>query len=359
MSHPFYPFLATGSKRTATARLHTFVAFATFFALLASPAIAQNGSTLAKIKSTGSLACGVNTELPEYTIDDAHGDLSAFATDFCKAVAVAVLGSDAKFTVVPFRDEADALKALKSGQIALLSTASLNYLNTANSGLGFSRPVLYDDQALLVNKTMGVNSVKDLAGKKICYISGTELEIQLQAYMARENIKWLPYTFSEEGEMEMALVTGNCAATTADISQLAGERNTFRGYARNFVILPDVIAKDPVAMAYRLGDPQWAAIVNWTAEVLIQAEEYGVTQSNVEAMKRSDDPVIRRLLGAQAGYWPMIGVDDSFAAHVIESVGNYGEIFERNLGSGSPLKIPRGANNLSTHGGLMESLPIR
>ena len=329
-------------------------------------ATAHAGATLDRIKATGSLPCGINIEEPEYSTQDAHGNHSVFDADICKAVAVAVLGSNAKFTVVPFRDEQDALKALKSGQIALLATGSPNFINTAsfnttNVGLGLTRPIFYDYQGFLVNKTMGIHSPQDLAGKKICFLGGTEIETQLQSYIQRENIKWLPFSFQEEGEMEAAFVTRNCAAITADVSQLAYERLGFKSMAKNFEILPDVIAKDPLAPTYNLDDPQWAAIVNWTVEALIQAEESAVTQANLAEMKtkKSDDVVIRRLLGLQRGYGQLIGLDDAWAARVIEAVGNYGEMYERGLGSRSVMKLPRGLNNLWTQGGLMYALPIR
>jgi len=332
-----------------------------FFSWLAFTNIpaALAGPTLDKIKTAGALACGVNTELPEYSTEDAHGSHSAFDQDICKAVAVAVLGANAKFTIVPFRDERDALKALKAGEIALLATGSANFINSANAGIGFSRPIFYDYQGFLVNKTSGITSAKDLAGKKICFLGGTEVEIQLQGYMQRQNSKWLPFSFQEEGEIEAALVTRNCAAVTADVSQLAYERIAFKNMAKNFEILPEVIAKDPLGVTYRLDDPQWAAIVNWTVEVLIQAEESGVTQSNLAEMKKSPDPVIQRLLGVQRGYWRLAGLDDDFAARIIDAVGNYGELFERDLGSGSAMRLARGPNNLWTQGGLMYALPIR
>jgi general L-amino acid transport system substrate-binding protein len=320
---------------------------------------AHAGATLDRIRTAGSLPCGINIEEPEYSTQDAHGNHVVLDMDICKAVAVAVLGPNAKFTVKQFRDEQDALKGLKSGEIALLATGSPNYLNTANSGFGFARPIFYDYQAFFVNKTMGIASPKDLAGKKICFLGGTEIEMQLTSYMQREKIKWLPFPFQEEGEMEAALVTRNCAAVTADVSQLAYERLGFKGVAKDFEILPDVIAKDPLAPAYTLDDPQWAAIVNWTVEALIQAEESGVTQANLAEMKKSDDEVIRRLVGVHRGYGQYVGLDDAWAARVIEAVGNYGEMFERDLGSESVMKLPRGANNLWTQGGLMYALPIR
>ena len=322
-------------------------------------AMAQSGATLEKVKAAGSLACGTNTEEPEYSTQDAHGSHADLDLDICKALAVAVLGPNAKFTVVPFRDEEDALQALKSGKIAALATGTPNFINTTNRGFGFSQPIYYDYQGFLVSKTMGITSPRDLEGKKICFLGGTEIEAQLEGYMAREKIKWLPFSFQEEGEMEAALVTRNCAAITADVSQLGYERLGFKGVAKNFEILPDVIAKDPLAPAYTLDDPQWATIVNWTVEALIQAEESGVTQANLAEKKKSDDEVIRRLLGVHRGYGQLVGLDDAWAAGVIEAVGNYGEMFERDLGSGSVMKLARGANNLWTQGGLMYALPMR
>jgi general L-amino acid transport system substrate-binding protein len=327
--------------------------------IIANPPAALAGPTLDKVKAAGSLACGVNNELPEYSTQDAHGNHGVFDQDICKAVAVAVLGENAKFTIVPFNDEQDALKALKSGEIALLATGSPNLVNSENAGIGFTRPVFYDYQGFLVNQTMGIHSPKDLDGKKVCFLGGTEIEIQLQGYMQREKIKWMPFPFQEEGEMEAAFVTRNCAAISADVSQLAYERISYKSWARNLAILPDVIAKDPLAPAYRLDDPQWAGIVNWIVEALIQAEESGVTQTNFSEMKKSDDPAIRRLLGMQRGYGQFIGLDDAWAARVIGAVGNYGEMFERDLGAGTTRKLPRGPNKLWTEGGLMYALPMR
>lgn len=340
--------------------MRTFVAVPLFFLLfLFCTTTAVAGPTLDKIKADGSLRCGVDFEQPEYSTQDAHGNHSALDLDLCKAIAVATLGPHAKFIAVPYRDEQDALKGLNSGEIEVLATGSLNFMNTAAAGLGFARPVFYDYQGFLVNKTMNIRSARDLAGKQVCFLGGTEIQNQIQGYMKREGIKWLPFPFEEEGEMEAAFITRNCAAITADVSQLAYERIAFRTMVKQFVILPDVVAKDPLAPAYRLDDPQWAAIVNWTVEALIQAEESGVTQANVTQSRQSEDPVIQRLLGSQHGYGQYLGLDDAWAAHVIESVGNYGEIYDRDLGAHSPMNLLRGANNLWTQGGLMIAAPIR
>jgi general L-amino acid transport system substrate-binding protein len=327
--------------------------------VLASGLVAHAGPTLDKVRAAGSLPCGIDFSEAEYSIEDAHGNRSLFDLDICKAVAVAVLGPGAKFTVVPYRAEKDALEGLKSGKVAVVATASVNMLTTANAGLGFSRPIFYDYQGFLANKTLGIRNVQDLAGKKTCFLGDTEIQAQLQGYMDRQKIKWLPFPFSEEGEMEAALITGNCAAVTADVSQLAYERIAFKGAAKSFEILPDVIAKDPLAPAYRLDDPQWAAIVNWTVNALVEAEESGVTRANVAAMHNSEDPVVMRLLGTQKGYGQYLSLDDAWAAHVIAAVGNYGEMYERDLGSGSVMKLARGVNNLWTKGGLMYAEPIR
>jgi len=325
----------------------------------ANVATANAGTTLNKIKTDNALTCGIDAEQPEYSTQDAHGNHGAFDLDICKAAAVATLGPNAKVILKTFRDEQDALKALKSGKVDLLATGSSNYINTTNAGLGSSRPIFYDYQAFLVNKTMGVQSPKDLAGKKVCFLGGTEIEIQLQGYMKREKIDWLPFSFQEEGEMEAAFITGNCAAISADASQLGYEQIAFRTMAKNFAILPDVIAKDPESATYRLDDPEWAAIVNWTMDALIEAEESGVTQANLADMKKSDDPIVKRLLGTWHGYGQYLGLRDGWVADVIDAVGNYGEIFQRDLGPNSNMKLDRGPNNLWTNGGLMYALPIR
>jgi general L-amino acid transport system substrate-binding protein len=330
------------------------------FTLLSSGVASRalTGPTLEKVRASGSLSCGIDIEEPEYTLADAHGNHSQFDIDLCKAVAVAVLGKNAKFTVKRFRDEAGSLKALKAAEIDVLATAS-PYVRNNNGSFGFGRPIFYDFQGFLVNKELGIQTARDLAGKKVCFLIGTEIEEQVTSYMSREAMKFIPGPFSEEGEMEAALLTRNCAAITADVSQLAYERIGFKGMAKTFEILPAVVGKDPLAPAFRTDDPQWAAIVDWTMQILVQAEESGITQANVAEMKKSNDAGVQRMLGTRRGWGQFLGLDDDWAAGVIESVGNYGEIFERDLGAGSEMKLERGMNKLWTEGGLMFAEPIR
>ena len=316
-------------------------------------------ATLTKVRAAHKLRCGVDFEEAEYSTEDAHGNHSLFDLDVCKAIAVAALGPGAKFDAVPFRDESDALKGLKSGEIDVLATASLNYMSTAALAIRFTPPVFYDQQAFLVNRAANIHSAKDLAGKKVCFLGGTELEIQLAGYMARHSIAFLPFSFQEEGEMEAAFITGNCAAVTADQSQLAYERLAFKSVPTTFDLLPDVIAPDPLAIASRSDDAQWSALLSWTVNGLVQAEVSGVTHENAVAMQRSTDPVVQRLLGSQKGYGQYLGLPDDWLVAVLQAVGNYGELYNRDLGDGSVMRIPRGNNELWTRGGLIFPAPIR
>jgi general L-amino acid transport system substrate-binding protein len=335
---------------------------ASVFFLLLFPSVvlssATAATTLDKIRSSGTLACGINIEEPEYTLEDAHGNHSAFDIDICKAVAAAVLGPGAKFTIKSYRDEADSLKALSSGEIALLATGS-PHLRNSNGSFIFGHNVFYDYQGILVSQRSGITSARDLAGKKVCFLIESERDTQINGYMALQQIKFIPGPFSEEGEMEAALISGTCAAVTADVSQLAYERIAFKRTANKFEILPDIIAKDPLAPVVRNDDPQWAAIVDWTIQALIQAEESDITQSNVREMTKSNDVTVVRLLGIQRGWGQYLKLDDDWVVHVIESVGNYGEIFDRDLGMGSPMKLDRGMNNQWNHGGEFYANPIR
>ncbi len=331
--------------------------FFVFSVLLLSAAVAQAGTTLDKVRAAHSLTCGVIKEEEDYSRAEDHGNRAAFDLDSCKAVAVAILGPRAQFTIKVYSDEPDAAAALRKGSIDLLPTASPTLANEIGNMFGFARPTFYDAQGFLVLTKSGIRNAHDLAGKKVCYLTGSEADGGLRAYAAREHLEYIWYPFSEAGEMEAAFFTGNCVAVTSDISQLANTRAIDKQRAREFTILPDHIRKDPLAPACRLGDPQFAAVVDWTVEALIEAEELGVTRANVAQMQVSADPEVQLLMGKPLSTGKLLGLDMHWAANVIEATGNYGEIFERDLGAGSPLRLDRAENRLWTQGGLMYALP--
>ena len=317
------------------------------------------GATLEGVRKAAALDCGINRAEADYSKDDTHGNLAAFGADICKAVAVAVLGPAARVTAKSAPDETRALQALHKGTVALVAGATPSVTHRMVYSVGFGPTIFFDGQGFLVADAASVKSLDDFAGKQICYISNTHADATLIHYFAEKKIAFIPFPFEEQGEMEAALFTGHCAAVTGDLSQIADTRYGFHGGANRFAILADVIEQDPLAPAYRLGDPQWAAIVDWTMNLLIQAEASGVTAGNVESMRRSTDPLVQRLLGTRPGIGRMLGLDDAWAVRVIQAVGNYGEIYERDLGERSPLGMKRGANELWTRGGLLYAEPFR
>ncbi len=331
--------------------------FAAAALLLGSAASAFAGTTLDRVRAAHSLSCGVIKEEEDYSRATDHGNRAAFDIDLCKAVAVAILGPGAAFTVKPYPDEPAGVKALRKGEVDLVPTASPTLRNQTANGLAFARPVFYDEQGFLTPANPAIRSARDLAGKKVCYLTGSASGDALHSWAAREKLDYIWYPFSEAGEMEAAFFTGNCAAVTSDVSYLANLRGIDPRRAREFTILPDHIRKDPLAPAFVEGDRQFAAIVDWTMETLIEAEELGVTAGNLAQMRASADPDVQALLGRPLGTGALLGLDPHWSANVLGAVGNYGEIWERDLGAGSPLRLERGENRLWTHGGLMYALP--
>jgi len=324
---------------------------------LTSICAASAGGQLEAVKSAGELACGVVREDYDYSKEQTHGNLSALGTDICKAVAAAVLGENAKLKVSSFPDEQHGLEALRAGKLAVLAGATPRVTMGAIYGVAFSQPFFFDGQGFMTPKTAGIKTLADLTDKQVCFIGNTEAESVLDAVLRGRGINFRPFSFEEQGEMEAALFTGHCAAMTGDLSQLANSRAAF--HARNFVILPEIVTLDPLAAAFRDGDPQWAAIVNWTMYALIQAEASGVTRANVDAMSTSEDLTVNRWLTKAGGLGRALGLDDDWAVHVIKAVGNYGEMFDRDVGKNSPLQFERGMNALWTEGGMIYPLPGR
>lgn len=338
-------------------RLFRFILIVVVLVVFSEPR-AFAGVTLDKVKRGGMLNCGVNLNTDDWSKAEPHGNLAAFEADICRAVAAAVVGSADKVKLVAFNDDDESAAGLRSGKIDLLAVATPS-ITGIFARFGFGPIVFHDAEGFLVPKRAGIATASDLAGKKICFMGSTGPEENLKTYMRNRHIAYQPYPFEEQGEMEAAFYTNQCEVYTADITQLAVTRAKFRALAKNFVILPERISEDPLAPAYRLDDPQWAAVVTWTINALIQAEESGVSRANLAASRAGTDPVVQRLLGAKGHIGHALGLADDWAARAIAAVGNYGEMFDRDLGAGSRLKLDRGVNALSTKGGLLYAWPIR
>ncbi len=345
-------------------RLASSAALATFLLFGHDYAHAANASTtLARVRAAGALRCGIDVEQAEYSTSDDHGNRAAFDADLCRAVAVAVLGSSAQIARKNYPDDAAAMAALKAGEVDLVATLSDDFTHAAGTHLAFSRPMLWDGVGFLVPAASPVSRASRLSGKKICFLAETAVEEDVRAWFAHEHLNFVPFPFQEEGEMQAAFATGNCGALAGERTRLAQTRAALAQHGHPSRLLPESITKDPLAAAVRDDDPQWIAIVNWVMETLVQAEESGVTQANVTAFHahsaQDNDPVRRFLLGGSRQIGGALGLDNDWVARVIEATGNYGEIYERDLGTGSPIRLPRGENNLYRNGGAMLALPAR
>ena len=325
--------------------------------------IAPGASTLARVRAAGVLGCGIDQEEPEYSTADDHGSREAFDKDLCRAVAVAVLGEHARVREMNYPDDRAAMEALKAGVVDMVPTLSDDFTHSVGTHLEFTRPVLWDGVGLLVLGSSPAMRARQLGGKKICFIAETTVEESVRSWFAREHLDYVPFPFQEEGEMEAAFATGNCGALAGDRTRLGGTRALLAQHGKSARLLPEVISKDPLAAAVRDDDPQWASIVRWVMEALVQAEESGVTKSNAASMRdgapKADaaDSVLWFLLGGSQQIGSGLDLENDWVVRVIEATGNYGEMYERDLGSGSALKLPRGENELRKHGGLMVALP--
>jgi general L-amino acid transport system substrate-binding protein len=320
---------------------------------------AENSPTLARVRAAGVLHCGIDQEEAEYSTSDDHGNREAFDADLCQAVAVAVLGKNALVRATHYPDDLTAMQGLNAGEVEMVATLSDDFTHAVGTHLTFTRPVLWDGVGFLTPAGSPVERARQLSGRKICFLAETAVEESVRAWFAREHLEFVAFPFQEEGEMRAAFATGNCGALAGDRTRLAETRAAMAKRGKRARLLPGCISKDPLAAAVRDGDPLWAALVSWVMEALIQAEESSVTRANVKLMRAraGSDPVLRFLLGASREIGPALGLDDDWVVKVIEATGNYGEIYERDLGSASPLKLPRGENNMRGQGGTMTALP--
>jgi general L-amino acid transport system substrate-binding protein len=329
------------------------------------------GSLLQQVIDRGTLRCGVNDAVPGFGFTGEAGEPEGFDVDFCRAVAAAVLGDSeaVEFTVLSAEQR---FTALQSGEVdVLIRNTTWTSSRDGTEGARFLHTTFYDQQRMMVPADAGVESLEDLDGETICVLSGTTTELNLETVFQARGIDYEPLAAEETEVLQPAFIEGRCGAWTSDASQLAGIRSNWpanQGGPESLVILDEIMSKEPLGPVVRDGDDDWADAVNWTVISTVAAEELGVDSGNVQQMLDSEDPEVLRLLGqpapAEAGgeaeaFDAGLGLPADFAVQVIEQVGNYGEIYDRNVGPDSPLELERGLNALWTDGGLQYAPPYR
>ena len=337
----------------------TTVVAATLLALaVAAPAYA--GKTLDAIKSRGQLVCGVSSGVAGFSQADSAGKWSGLDVDVCRAIAASVLGDANKVKYVPLVAQ-QRFAALQSGEVDILSrNTTWTLTRDASLGLAFTGVIYYDGQGFMVPAKSKVKNAKQLKNATVCVQSGTTTEKNLTEFSRTNNLNIKPIVFEKFDAANAAYFSGRCQAYTTDASGLASVRNKEAKNPAEHVVLADLISKEPLGPAVRRGDDEFFAIAKWVVFGLIEAEEMGVTQANVDALQKdSKDPAIGRLLGSTEDTGKLLGLDKEWLAHAIKATGNYGEIFERNVGPKSPLALPRGSNKLWSQGGLMYAPPVR
>jgi general L-amino acid transport system substrate-binding protein len=323
------------------------------------PASVSAGETLARVKSRKVLRCGVSEGLIGFSVKDPAGEWTGLDVDFCRAVAAAV-GERVKVQFVPLFASA-RFPALQADEIDLLVRNTTWTLGReAFLGVQFAGILFYDGQGFMVPRRGKIRRIADLKGATICVVKGTTSEQNLADYFRAHGWSYKSLVLESVAEIRDALVSGRCQAYTSDASQLASVRMEVPEGTKRYTILPDLISKEPLGPVVRRGDEEWFTLVRWVLLALIQAEELGITRENVRALRdTSTDPVVQRLLGKTGGFGKALGVDSDWVVRVVGTVGNYGEMFERNLGRESVLNLERGLNRLWTQGGLMYAPPFR
>ncbi len=321
--------------------------------------VAHAGKDLDAIKARGQILCGVSTGLAGFSLADSKGEWTGLDVDVCKAVAAALLGDSKKVKFVPLSAQ-QRFTALQAGEVDILSrNTTITMTRDTSLGLDFTGVTYYDGQGFMVPKKLGVKSAKELKGATVCVQPGTTTELNLADYFRANKMDFKPVVIERLEEVEQAYFSGRCDVYTTDASGLAATRATRAQNPDDHLILPEIISKEPLGPAVRHGDNQWADIVRWTFNAQLEAEEKGITSKNIDEMLKSADPSIKRLLGVTPGMGKALGVDEDWVVKVIRQVGNYGEMFERNVGKNTPLKLERGLNALWTQGGLQYAAPIR
>jgi general L-amino acid transport system substrate-binding protein len=324
------------------------------------PSLASAGDVLTGVKSKGLLRCGVSEGILGFSIKNEGGRWSGLDADFCRAVAAAVLGDGQKVKFVPLIASA-RFPALKSGQIDLLVRNTTWTLGReANLGTHFAGTLYYDGQSFLVPRSSKARRPEDLADSTICVTKGTTHEVNLADYFKARGLSFQPIVAESVLQAREEFFKGGCQAYTGDASNLAATRLQAPSGPDGFALMPGRISKEPFGPAVNRGDEQWLTLVKWVFFALVEAEERGITRENVNSiLNSSPDPAVMAFLDKHGGYGKALGINPGWVVRVIETVGNYGEMFERNLGDGSPLKLDRGLNRLWTQGGLMYAPPFR
>ena len=340
-------------------RLNSMLAALSAVALLGAAGAVQAGATLDAVKKKGFVQCGVSDGLPGFSYVDAQGRYLGIDVDVCRAVAAAVFGDAGKVKYSPLTAK-ERFTALQSGEVDVLSR-NTTWTSSRDSamGLNFTGVTYYDGQGFLVNKSLGVSSAKELDGATVCIQAGTTTELNLADYFRANNHKYTPITYDTSDESAKSLESGRCDVLTSDQSQLYAQRIKL-AKPDDYVVLPEVISKEPLGPLVRQGDEEWFDIVRWTLFAMLNAEELGVDSKSVEQMAKSaKNPDVARLLGAEGEYGKDLKLPRDWVVQIVRQVGNYGEVFERNIGSGSQLKIERGLNALWNQGGVQYAPPVR
>jgi general L-amino acid transport system substrate-binding protein len=319
---------------------------------------AAAADTLSTVKERGELLCGANGTVAGFGLPDPQGNWTGFDVDFCRAVAAAIFNDPTKVKFMPLTAK-DRFTALQSGAVDLLSRNTTWTLSRDTSlGLDFAAITYYDGQGFMVRKALKVSSALELGDASVCVQQGTTSELNLADYFRSNHMGLKSVTFATADEALRAYDSERCDAFTTDSSALYSERLRLADPDAH-IVLPEIISKEPLAPAVRQGDSQWTDIVRWTHYVMLNAEELGIRQSNVDDKLKSEDPETRRLLGVEGQYGEGLGLTNDWAYRIIKHVGNYAEVFERNLGQGSRLNIARGLNALWSKGGLQYGPPVR
>lgn len=327
--------------------------------LAAASASAADAATLDTVKGRGTLVCGVSTGFAGFSTPDSQGNYKGLDVDYCRALAAAVLGDATKVRFVALTAQ-NRFTALQSGEIDVLYRNSTQTFVRGNTiGLREGPINFYDGQGFAVRKDTGVDKVAGLNGATVCVAQGTTHEVTLGDYGRANNIDWKAVVFERPDTMYQAFFSGRCDAMTQDASALAGAVGTAAPNPADYAVLAETISKEPLGPFTRNGDEAWSNLVAWLHYGLIEAEEVGVTAANADEKAKEQNPVVQRLLGASGDFGKGTGLENRWMLQAIKAVGNYGEIFERNVGASSPLKLKRGLNGLWSKGGLMYAIPFR